>query len=170
MMDVFFLTITVIDKNFSRSMELVRRQYSGNAHGIIKGIGCVTCVYVNPELNRYWIIDMRIFSPEEDGKTKIDHLLDILKNTIFSKKLPFKTVLMDSWYAMKEIILELEKMGKIYYCPLKKNRKVDDGSKDEAGEKSYQRIENLEWSKEESVHGKKVKIHTFPKDHKVQLF
>jgi len=35
---------TVIDKNHSFAIELVRRQYSGNAHGLIKGIGVVTCV------------------------------------------------------------------------------------------------------------------------------
>jgi len=35
---------TVIDKNFSHRIELARRQYSGNAHGVIKGIGVVTCV------------------------------------------------------------------------------------------------------------------------------
>jgi len=44
---------TVIDKNFSHDIELVRRQYSGNAHGIIKGIGVVTCVYVNPKIDRF---------------------------------------------------------------------------------------------------------------------
>lgn len=40
---------TVSDKRYSRQIELVRRQYSGNAHGVIRGIGIVTCVYVNPE-------------------------------------------------------------------------------------------------------------------------
>src|SRR5574341_643749 len=30
---------TVLDKNYSSSIELVRRQYSGNAHAVIKGIG-----------------------------------------------------------------------------------------------------------------------------------
>ena len=40
---------TDADKNFSHEIELVRRQYSGNAQGVIKGIGSVTCVYVNPE-------------------------------------------------------------------------------------------------------------------------
>jgi len=39
---------TVVDKNYSYQIELVRRQYSGNAHGVIKGIGVVTCVYVSP--------------------------------------------------------------------------------------------------------------------------
>lgn len=36
---------TVLDKNYSFSIELVRRQYSGNAKKVIKGIGVVTCVY-----------------------------------------------------------------------------------------------------------------------------
>ena len=54
---------TVLDHNHSFEIELVRRQYSGNAHGIIKGIGMVTCVYVNPELDRFWIIDYRIYDP-----------------------------------------------------------------------------------------------------------
>jgi hypothetical protein len=44
---------TVVDKDFSWQMELVRRQYSGNAHGLIKGIGVVTCVYVNPALDQF---------------------------------------------------------------------------------------------------------------------
>ena len=35
---------TVIDKNYSTKIEMVRRQYSGNAGRVIKGIGVVTCV------------------------------------------------------------------------------------------------------------------------------
>jgi hypothetical protein len=62
-----------LDKDYSHKMELVRRQYSGNAHGIIKGIGIVNCVYVNPGLGRHWIIDYRIFAPDFDGKNKITH-------------------------------------------------------------------------------------------------
>ncbi|HLF28167.1 MAG TPA: hypothetical protein VJG32_17695 [Anaerolineae bacterium] len=34
---------TIVDKNFSRQIELVRRQYSGSAQGVIKGIGVVAC-------------------------------------------------------------------------------------------------------------------------------
>jgi len=48
---------TVADKNYSEHIELVRHQYSGDAHEVIKGIGIVTCVYINPELNQFWIID-----------------------------------------------------------------------------------------------------------------
>ena len=42
---------TVLDKRHRRRIALVRRQYSGNAHGVIAGIGLVTCVYVNPEID-----------------------------------------------------------------------------------------------------------------------
>jgi hypothetical protein len=35
-------------------------------------------------------------------------------------------------------------MGKTYYCPLKKNRLVNDKTHSE--EKPYERIENLAWS------------------------
>lgn len=39
---------TILDKDFFHKIELVRRQYSGNAHGIVKRIAVVTCMYVNP--------------------------------------------------------------------------------------------------------------------------
>jgi hypothetical protein len=54
-------------------MELVRSQYSGNAKAVIKGIGVVTCVYVNPEMDQFWLIDYRIYDPDGDGKSKRAH-------------------------------------------------------------------------------------------------
>ena len=36
-------------------------------------IGVVTCVYVNPELDAYWIIDFRIYDRQSDGKSKLYH-------------------------------------------------------------------------------------------------
>lgn len=128
---------TVIDKNFSRRIELVRSQYSGNAHGIIKGVGVVTCVYVNPEIDQFWIIDYRIYDPAGDGKTKLEHMQDMLLNCVYQKSLDFWAVLMDTWYATKDMMLQIEKLGKIYYCPLKDNRQVDDSG----GTKPYQRVD-----------------------------
>jgi hypothetical protein len=106
---------SVMDKNFSSHIELVRSQYSGNAHGIIKGIGVVTCVYVNPEIDQFWIIDYHIFDSAGDGKTKLEHMQDMLLNCVYQKNLDFWAVLMDTWYATKEIMLQIEKLGKIYY-------------------------------------------------------
>jgi hypothetical protein len=157
---------TVVDKNFSKRIELVRRQYSGNAHGIIKGIGVVTCVYVNPQIDQFWIIDYRIYDPDGDGKTKLDHMRDMLLNCVYQKKLDFWSVLMDTWYATKEIMLQIEKIGKIYYCPLKDNRQVDDSG----GINPYKRVDSLEWTKEEQQQGKVIKVNGFPAEHKVKVF
>jgi len=157
---------TIIDKDFSHKIELVRRQYSGNAHGIIKGIGVVTCVYVNPDTQEHWVIDYRIYDPQGDGKSKLDHVQDMLTNVVHHKGLSCRTVLMDTWYATKELMLFIESLGKIYYCPLKSNRLVDDSG----GELEYRHVDSLSWNEREVAHGKIVKIRGFPKEHKVKLF
>lgn len=157
---------TVLDKNFSHAIELVRRQYSGNAHGIIKGIGVVTCVYVNPELDQFWLIDYRLYDPDGDGKTKLDHVREMLTNVVYQKQLPFHAVLMDTWYATKDLMLLVESLKKIYYCPIKDNRQVDDSG----GERPYQRMDTLAWSAAELRSGKTIKIKGFPRDHKVRVF
>lgn len=73
---------------------------------------------------------------------------------------------MDSWYATKEIMLTIERYKKIYYCPLKDNRQVDDSN----ATRPYRRVDALEWSELEKQKGKIVKIKGFPSDHKVKLF
>ena len=157
---------TVADKNFSRQMDVVRRQWSGNAHQVIKGIGIVTCVYVNPHSGQFWIIDYRIYDPDGDGKSKLDHVHEILMNVVYQKRLLFRAVLMDTWYATKDAMLEIEQLGKLYFCPLKDNRQVDDS----AGARPYQRVDSLSWSTTELAHGKTIKLKGFPKEHKVKLF
>ncbi len=157
---------TVLDHNSSFKIELVRRQYSGNAHEVIKGIGVVTCVYINPETEQFWIIDYRIYDPERDGKTKLDHVREMLDNALTEKCLPFRGVLMDSWYAERKLMLHIERLKKVYYCPLKDNRHVDDSDE----ERGYQRVDSLNWSDEEIQHGKTLHIKDFPKGHRVKLF
>ena len=56
----------------------------------------VTCVYVNPQQDRFWLIDYRIYDPQGDGKTKWDHLKDMLSAWVYQKGLPFTGVLVDS--------------------------------------------------------------------------
>ena len=157
---------TVLDKRYAHQMELVRRQYSGNAKGVINGIGVVTCVYVNPTLDRFWLIDYRIYDPQTDGKTKLDHVTDMLSVWVNHRHLLFSTVLMDSWYATKAVMLHIESLDKHYYCPLKSNRQVDDSN----AQLPYQRVDSLQWSDTELRHGKQIKIRGFPKHHKVKLF
>lgn len=157
---------TVLDHSSSFKIELVRRQYSGNAHAVIKGIGVVTCVYLNPDTQQFWIIDYRIYDPERDGKSKLDHVREMLDKALTDKGLPFRGVLMDSWYAERKLMLHIERLGKVYYCPLKDNRQVDETG----GERGYQRVDSLTWSEHEIQHGKLLHIKDFPKGHQVKLF
>ncbi len=157
---------TVLDHNSVFKIELVRRQYSGNVHGLVKGIGVVTCVYVNPELNQFWIIDYRIYDPDHDGKTKLDHVREMLDNALSSKQLLFRGVLMDTWYAERKLMLHIEDLKKVYYCPLKANRLVDDSDQ----QAPYQRIDTLTWTPEEQAQGKTLHIKDFPKGHRVKVF
>lgn len=71
---------TVLEKSFGPSIEVTRKQWSGNDKSVIRGIGVVSCVYVNPTTERFWAIDYRIFDPDADGKTKLDHVREMLSS------------------------------------------------------------------------------------------
>ena len=86
-----------------------------------RGIGIVNCIYFNPQNEQLWIIDYRIYDPDTDKKTKIG---ECSRNdacmAINNKKIPFKTVLMDSWYATQRLMGLIDHLGKFYYCPKNK--------------------------------------------------
>ena len=126
---------TVIDKRHATEIETSKRQYSGNEHRVIQGIGLINCIYVNHEVGKFWVVDYRIYDPSRDGKTKIDHVMDILQNLVVHKVLQFQAVMMDTWYATNKLMLYIDGLGKNYYCPLKRNRLVDDTS----GQENYQK-------------------------------
>ena len=157
---------TVLDKRYAKKIALAKKQYSGNAHATINGIGIVTCVYVNPVLDRFWLIDYRIYDLHSDGKTKLDHVQNMLSVLVNARKVTFSTVLMDTWYATKKVMLHIESLGKLYCCPMKSNRQVDDSN----ATRPYQRIDSLSWTVSEEETGKRIKIRGFPKHHKVKVF
>ena len=156
---------TVIDKSYSFEIEGVRRQYSGNAHGVIKGIGIVNLVYDHAERDRYWIIDYRLFDPERDGKTKLDHVQAML-DSVERRGLKFGTVLMDAWYATVALMTRIHKAGKLFYCPIKKNRLVDETR----GQEPYRGVESLTWIEAEEQQGKLVKFKGFAQATSLKLF
>lgn len=153
---------TVINKKYAQKIEIARRQYSGNEHQVIRGIGIVNCMYFNPKTEQFWIIDFSFYDPDSDNKTKIDHVEEMIFNLVNKKKLRFKTVLMDSWYATQRLMALIDNLGKVYYCPLKSNRLVDDTG----GVEKYQNIAELSWNELEEISGKIVKIKGFPRDKK----
>lgn len=90
----------------------------------------------------------------------------MLQNFVYNKVLPFQAVLMDTWYATNKLMLYIDGLKKYYYCPLKRNRLVDDTE----GQEDYKKIELLPWDNEELKSGKIVKIKKFPGAKKVKLF
>ncbi|GAK60776.1 transposase, IS4 family protein [Candidatus Vecturithrix granuli] len=157
---------TVVDKRYSSQIEGVRTQYSGNAKAVITGIGVVSCVYVNPELNRFWEIDYRLDDPEKDGKTKLQHACEMVSQAHFCRQIPFRGVLMDTWYATKWLMLVIERMGKVYYCPLKCNRLLTESDQP----KTYQRVDPLAGTSDEEQAGKRVHLRDVPKGHHGSFF
>lgn len=156
---------TVLDKSYSRKIEGVKRQYSGNAHGLVLGIGVVNMLYYNPELNRYWLIDIRLYDEPRDGKTKLDHTNEML-SLANERGIKYKTVLMDTWYATSQIMVRLHHEQRLFYCPIKVNRLVDDTN----GKEPYKTVEKLEWTEQELNEGKTIKIKKTSKNMKVKLF
>ncbi|MCU0354671.1 MAG: transposase [Cytophagales bacterium] len=163
---------TVLDKDHSFKIELVRKQWSGNEGRVIKGIGVVTCVYVNPKLGRFWVIDFRIYDPDTDRKTKNDHVSDMLAHALSDKKLPggsplpFATVLMDSWYTSRALMPRIDDADKVFYGPVKSNRLVCD----QPESKTHLPASTLAWSQTEESEGKRVHVKDFPKDYYLCLF
>ena len=102
-------------------------------------------MYVNPETGAFWVIYYRIYDPDGDEKTKIDHLLEMLQWVVYSKELAFKTILMDTWYASQKIMEAIDMLSKIYYCLFKKNRLVGDTQ----GQEDYKSVEFLSWTPSE---------------------
>lgn len=157
---------TVLCKPHSRSIELSRYLYSSSEKRVIKGIGLVSLVYVNPDTNQNWLIDYRIYAKDGDGKSKSDHFADMFENLVLHKHLPFRTVLMAAWYATTRLMLLIDAQDKYFCCPIRKNRKVDDSG----GVHPYQSVEQLNWSDTELEIGKRFKLRKFPQDAKVKLF
>ena len=68
---------SVSDKSYSRFIEVVKRRYSGNAHGnarsMARGIGLMNLVHSSGEAGDFLPLDDRVYAPDLDGLTKNDH-------------------------------------------------------------------------------------------------
>jgi len=99
---------SVQDQSYSQKIEMVKRQYSGNAHGLVKGIGIVNLVHTYQK--DYNPLDFRVYAPTIDGRTKNEHFRDILRQAFEEKGIKAKTVLFDCWYAASENLKFIHKL------------------------------------------------------------
>ncbi len=147
---------SVLDKSGSKKIELARWQYSGTTHDTVMGIGVVNCVYYNPEIDRYWVIDFRIYQPDKDGKKKYEHLQDMMLKAI-ERNVMFKTVLMDTWYAIISLMQWINSLGYKFVCPVRSNRLILDRWTDRDNPK-YRSVKDLPWDSDKLKQGSDAKL------------
>jgi hypothetical protein len=113
----------VIDKSRSNKMELVNWQYSGTEHGVVKGIGVLNAVWQSSK-EEYTPVDYRIWSPPEDGKTKNEHLRDMLSSAK-KRGLEPEMIVADSWYSSLDNLKSIRSHGWDWVMGFKSNRLVN---------------------------------------------
>jgi hypothetical protein len=154
---------SVHDKRYSRFIELVKLQYSGAEHGLVRGIGVVNLVHSAGVKQDFYPIDYRVYAPDQDGKTKNDHFADMVINAVFAKKIKAKRILFDSWYASAANLKLVHRLGLVFFTTLKSNRMVSLSK-----ESGWIHLNDIEWSTERLQNGVPVKLKEV--SFKVQLF
>ena len=148
---------SVQDKRYSRFIELVKRQYSGATHGLVRGIGVVNLVHSSGTAGDFYPIDYRIYAPDSDGKTKNEHFREMLVRALSDKAIKAKTVLMDSWYAGADNLKLIHRLGLVFFTTLKENRLVSLNK-----EEGYIHLDQIDWTPERLQHGVLVRLKEVP--------
>jgi hypothetical protein len=156
--DAFLLVDdSVQDKRYSRFIELVRAQYSGNEHRVIKGIGVVNLVHSAGKEADYYPIDYRVYAPDVDGKSKNNHFQEMFINALDLKHVQARTILFDGWYASAENLKLIHRRKRIFFTTLKSNRLVSLNK-----EVGYCHLEDIEWTAARLAEGVLVKLKEVP--------
>ena len=154
---------SVQDKRYSRFIELVKRQYSGAAGGLVRGIGIVNLVHSSGAAGDFYPIDYRIYAPDSDGKTKNEHFREMLVRAVAAKRIKARTVLIDSWYAGADNLKLIHRLGLVFFTTLKENRLVS-----LSPAQGYIHLDQIDWTPERLRHGVRVKLKEVP--FQVRLF
>ena len=152
---------SVQNKQYSRKIELVKKQYSGAVHGLVRGIDVVNLVHSDGE--DFYPIDYRIYAPDADGKTKNDHFREMVLNARSDKQIKARTLLFDSWYASVDNLKLLQGLEMWFVTTLKDNRMVSLSK-----EGGYIHLQAIEWTEHRLTYGVPIKLKEVP--FKVQLF
>lgn len=148
---------SVQDKRYSSQIDLVKRQYSGTVHGLVRGIGVVNLVHSTGKNGDFFPIDYRIYAPEGDGKTKNDHFRDMIIAAVAHKGIHARTIVFDTWYASAENLKMIHRLGRIFFTTIKTNRRIS-LSKAEG----YCGLEEIDWTPERLRDGVIVRLHKIP--------
>ena len=148
---------SVQNKEYSRAIETVKLQYSGNEHGLVKGIGLVNLVHTNGFEGDFYPVNYRVYNPDEDGKTKNDHFREMFVQANESQQIKARNIAFDSWYASADNLKLIHRSGWTFFTTLKSNRKVSLSK-----ETGYQDLEEIEWTPETLISGHLVRMREVP--------
>jgi len=148
---------SVQNKQYSQSIETVKLQYSGNEHGLAKGIGLVNLVHTNGFEGDFYPLDYRVYDPEADGKTKNEHFREMFIRANSDKQIKARNIAFDSWYASVDNLKLIHRSGWTFYTTLKSNRKVSLSK-----ETGYQDLEEIQWTTDSLRSGQLVRIREVP--------
>jgi hypothetical protein len=154
---------SVQNKQYSKHIELVKLQYSGAEHGLVRGIDIVNLIHTNGKDGGYFPIDYRIYDNKCDGKTKHDHFREMVIGAVADKRIKAKTLLFDSWYASVENMKMIHRMDLYFVTTLKSDRPVSLSI-----EGGYIHLEEIVWSDDLLKNGISIKLKTLP--FRVRLF
>lgn len=148
---------SVHDKRYSRFIDLVRHQYSGNEHRVVKGIGVVSLVHSGGQDEDFYPIDYRVYAPDVDGKTKNHHFREMFVHALDQKHIQARTILFDGWYASADNLKVIHRRKRIFFTTLKSNRLVSLSK-----EEGYVHLDAVEWTPERLTCGVLVKLKEVP--------
>ena len=115
---------SVQDKRYSRLIEVAKRQYSGNEHGLVTGICLVNLVHSSGQAGDFLPLDYRVYAPELDGLTKNEHFQHMFAQVVAEDKIQARTLLFDAWYSGSTNLKLIHRAGWTFFTTLKSNRLV----------------------------------------------
>ncbi len=113
---------TTLDKPYARTIELVRRHWSGKHHRVVTGISLVTLLW--SDADACIPCDYRLYDKPTDGATKNDHFQAML-TTAYQRGFVPRLVAFDSWYSSLANLKAIRSYGWHWLTQLKANRHVD---------------------------------------------
>lgn len=128
---------SVLDKPYSKKIPMVKKQYSGKHHGLVKGIDLVNMLWTDGD--KMIPVDYRAYDMTRDGKTKNDHACEMLD---YAEKRGFSPeyVLMDSWYSSIDNLKNVHRKNWKFIAALKSNRLVS------LVQGTYLHVSELDWT------------------------
>ncbi|WP_071595236.1 IS701 family transposase [Hymenobacter aerophilus] len=148
---------SVQDKRYSRFIEVAKRQYSGNEHGLVTGICLVNLIHSSGEAGDFLPLDYRGYAPELDGVSKNEHFRAMFAHVLAEDKIKARTLLFDAWYSGSDNLKLIHRAGWTFFTTLKSNRLVSTSK-----ETGFQALLDVApppggWSK-----GLEVRLHKVP--------